>query len=287
MPRKFLVTMVLALIAGVTGAALGAASLVVASGGQQHASPAGGADGVNGENGVDGQPGTPGATGATGPAGPAGAMGPQGATGPQGAMGPQGAAGPQGVAGAPGAAGAVGPTGPAGPTGATGATGPAGPAGATGATGAAGTPGVPGANGTNANNDFVAFYGIMMTLAADSTPTPATFSSPTVVGNSSIVSAPNVNEFVVATAGYYRVTYRLAPSFFAATENSNFTAHLTRNAAIVVGSIAHFADQRPEGSIATWVHLGAGDVVRLVLTSDSFAGGALYPMMGFELIDAD
>lgn len=103
-----------------------------------------GPQGEKGDKGDTGEQGPIGLTGPQGPKGDTGEQGPQGIQGPAGADGAQGPKGdkgdpgeqgPQGIQGETGAKGDKGDTGATGPKGDTGPTGPQGPTGAAGADG--------------------------------------------------------------------------------------------------------------------------------------------------------
>ena len=189
-----------------------------------------GRDGQDGDTGPAGL-GETGPTGPaeTGPTGPAGSATSTGATGPTGPTGPTGATG----VGATGPTGVTGPIGLTGPTGATGAgaTGPTGPIGTTGATGAGATGPTGVAGGVSA---FAAFFGMPTgpgnTGANDYPATiAASAAGPSVAGLSAInfprASAPAVGgivinnpgvaqtdntEFLLPSAGTYRVTWHIS-----------------------------------------------------------------------------
>jgi collagen triple helix repeat protein len=166
-----------------------------------------GAEGTPGMPGAEGTAGIPGVEGAAGAPGTEGTPGAEGARGFAGLMGPEG---PRGFGGLPGPEGPEGSTGSTGEAGRQGAEGPRGPAGEPGQEGAQGARGAAGPEGPSTPPVYAEFYALMppdnpATVGAG-IPVEFPRSGPSAVG----IARMNSTEFVVSTAGTYRVSFSIS-----------------------------------------------------------------------------
>jgi hypothetical protein len=288
--RIFLGVVALALVVPLAGC-----GTTGAAGPEGPAGPAGvqGADGKPGATGAPGAPGSTGATGATGARGadgadgaqgPAGAAGPAGGPqGPAGPMGPQGLpgipgpVGARGVAGAPGAAGAPGQAGAVGPIGPQGGQGIPGAPGAQGIPGVQGAPGVAGPVGPAGSGDSALFYALMPAdnpfILFAAAPVEFPQNGPSTSSDILRAGLNSTTDFILATAGVYRVTFQVPvdqPGQLVVRINTvqvPYTVTGRATGSSVIGA-------------TTLITAAAGDVLSITNTDNAVGGLGLTPFAG-------